>query len=108
MKKSDLKTGMIVRFRNGLSGLVNFNETDREIKVTNEAYVSINAFQDDLTYNSTPIYDIMRVYNYIDEYRTAAGYECIWKRKEETKEMTVKEIEKELGYKIKIVGEDNA
>ena len=34
-------------------------------------------------------------------------YKTIWQR-EEIKEMTVKEIEKELGYKIKIVGEDNA
>lgn len=108
MQKSDLKNGMIVKFRNGTAAIVNLNETDREIKVTNDIYVSINAFQDDLTYNFTPIYDIMRVYNYIDECRTAVGYECIWKRKEETKEMTVKEIEKELGYKIKIVGDNNA
>ena len=92
MKKSDLKTGMIVKFRNGMVALVNLYETDKEIKVDNETYASINAFQDDLTYNFTPIYDIMKVYDCIDKCRTSAGYECIRERKEEAKEMTDKEI----------------
>ena len=34
-------------------------------------------------------------------------YKTIWQR-EEVKEMTAAEIEAKLGYKIKIVGEDNA
>lgn len=36
---------------------------------------------------------------------TLPGVKVIWRRQEH-KEMTVEEIEKELGYKIKIVGED--
>ena len=31
--------------------------------------------------------------------------EVVWERKEEIKKMTLEEIEKELGYKIEIIGE---
>ena len=54
-------------------------------------------YNEDLTYsNNYEFYDIIKI--------TYEG-KVVWERKEEIKKMTLKEIEKKLGYKITIVGE---
>ena len=54
-------------------------------------------YNEDLTYsNNYEFYDIIKI--------TYEG-KVVWERKEEIKKMTLKEIEKELGYKITIVSE---
>ena len=53
-------------------------------------------YNEDLTYsNNYEFFDIIKI--------THEG-KVVWERKEEIKKMTLKEIEKELGYKIEIVG----
>ena len=54
-------------------------------------------YNEDLTYsNNYEFYDIIKI--------TYEG-KVVWERKEEIKKMTLEEIERELGYKIEIVGE---
>ena len=54
-------------------------------------------YNEDLTYsNNYEFYDIIKI--------TYEG-KVVWERKEEIKKMTLKEIERELGYKIEIVSE---
>lgn len=112
MKKSDLKTGMFVKFRNCTTGIVNLNVAGGELVTVDRGTVSLDSFKEDLTHNFMQIYDIIKIYDCPKESvlkyggRLPFAYELIWQRKE-IKEMTVKEIEKELGYKIKIVGDED-
>lgn len=76
-----------------------------------EYFNIINNYENDLTYKGDKRLDVMEVYK-IKSPRALYGYdfdlnedvELVWER-QETKEMTVAEIEEELGYSVKIVGE---
>lgn len=107
--KSDLKDGMVVEYRNGDRRLVlgecfvgydycsHFNEWYDDNLINNN-----NASQRDVckVYKSSP--ELMKQC-FDDDYLA-----LIWERPEEpAKKMTVAEIEKELGYKVEIVSEDN-
>lgn len=113
--KNHLKDGMVVEYRNG-----------RRRLVLNEKFIGEDGrthfvdFNNDLTSATAGVpglgnyrdFDIMKVYS------TAASYvghlfdddelDLIWERKEEPeyKEMTVEEIEKKLGHKVKVVGNE--
>lgn len=52
-------------------------------------------------------YSILKVYGHqtFSNQDTIYGRELLWEYKEPKKELTIEEIEKELGYKIKIVGD---
>ena len=106
--KSDIKDGMVVEHKNGdraliLGGRLVYKDGNRRIE----------NFNDDLTYIISPFdgVEIVRVYTvtspggsitniFKDQYLT-----LIWERKPDYKEMTVEEIEKELGYKIKVIAD---
>ena len=106
--KSDLKDGMIVEYRRGWMELVLGGKT-----VDGSGSHSLCNFDDELINKDSRDSDIMRVYSIndgitnIDCIFDRACLTLIWERKEEPKpkEMTVEEIEKELGYKIKVVGD---
>ena len=117
MKKSDLKTGMIVELSDGEKRLVIAN-TLLGLKAGSGG-IAMRYINDDLTLDSILHGDIVKVYSEPQDGR--ADYigsdiswfikndctkysRCIWER-EEPKDITVAEIEEILGYKIKIVGE---
>lgn len=106
--KSDLKDGMVVEYRHGWMELVLGEKT-----VDDRGSHSLCNFDNNLINKDSRESDIMRVYT-VNGDITCIGcifdracLTLIWERKEEPthKEMTVEEIEKELGYKIKVVGD---
>jgi len=97
--KSDLKERYIVKTRNGNEYIVNNKDiADRIIngKIACGC-IGLNYYTDNLIENlGNKELDIVEVYK--------PKYETIWTRQEDTvKEMTVAEIEKQLGYSIKVV-----
>jgi hypothetical protein len=106
--KADLKPGMVVEYRNG-SKAVFIND----IFMEKHGWMPISDYYDDLInvrdLSCSSHYDICRVYNSkafaVDNLLKPECLELIWERKEDepVKEMTVAEIEKKLGYKVKIV-----
>jgi len=118
MKKSDLKQGAIVKFRNNqmyiLIGKKFVNLIDGEYMPL-ERYDDDLYFKTDYLYFKTDAYDVMKVFNSSLEHEGYYYYirnkliikPWTWERKEEepSKELTVGEIEKLLGYKVKIIKE---
>lgn len=100
--KKDLKDGMVVKTREG-----NYYLVCGDMLIRDKHFLGMGAYNNDLTSKIVIEKDVVAVYDKIHsldalkyiEYKTA-----LWKR-EEVKEMTVAEIEKELGYSIKIVKE---
>lgn len=102
--KADLKNGMVVKYVNG----------DRRMFLNNafrndHAYTSISAYTDTLEFGGKTV---VKVYKSnaltLRDYFEDSKLTLIWERKKEEpiKEMTVAEIEKELGYKVKIKAEN--
>ena len=95
----------IVKTRNGnLYLLVECtNEKLVGINIKDDRYVDFD-LDDDLKDLDDHDFDIMEVFEFAVTCWSGIKYdlERVWKR-EETKEMTVAEIEKELGYKVKVV-----
>lgn len=112
--KADLKTGMVAETRAEIRYFV--LEQDGRIKFIDIDGSCLSEIYDDLTASKKED-DIMVVYqapvfddvNEIADLYMSNGY-VLWER-QEPREMTVKEIEQELGYKIKImappVGQDS-
>ena len=109
--KDDLKDGMVVEYRNGTRELVFGSRT-----IDKRGYHNLKDYTETLTEHKYHLenHDIIKVYEVnsdaICTLNEIFNNECltlIWERKEEPshKEMTVEEIEKELGYKIKVVGD---
>lgn len=110
--KADLETGMVVEYRDG----------DRRLVINDYLYgfnywMRIGSYDDSLLYLGSPGLDIMRVYRInvnnlriLKKVFELRNLELIWERQEESEpeveEMTLAEIEKELGRKIKIVSEE--
>ena len=109
MKKSELKVGYVVKFRNDEIGMIMQTIEGLMIVQENENYNRLNHINEDLTNNCNEIYDIMEVYGF-NFYNFKAlrvsteDRKLLWKR-EDKKEMTISEIEKQLGYPIKVVKE---
>lgn len=108
--KADLKDGMVVEYRdssrrmvlgdklfghNLSSSLDNFTDTLEPF----DSHLS-NMITIDKVYKSKGVT--------LEEYFITKNLTLIWERPKEepVKEMTVTEIEKELGYKIKVIGEE--
>jgi translation initiation factor 2 beta subunit (eIF-2beta)/eIF-5 len=111
MKKSDLKTGYKVKTKNGINWVVIKDvETmmygHQSLLLAKEGGFEIgDLYNDDLTFARNDEYSIVEVF----ENRNSSSIlnpkekgKLLFKR-ETPKEMTVEEIEKELGYKIKII-----
>lgn len=106
--KADLKTGMVVETRDENRYFV--LEQEGRIKVIDVVGSCLGEIYDDFTADKKED-DIMVIYqapdfddvNEMVDLYMKNGY-VLWER-QEPREMTLEEIEKELGYKIKIVGE---
>ena len=105
MTKKDLRDGMIVETHAGNRYLVmNGCRVARRV----EGYIKLTDQEDNLTYRFDDEFTIDKVYeNGSDVYSLKYMFEhpgkLLWERST-TKEMTLEEIEKELGYKVKVVG----
>lgn len=103
--KKDLKDGMVVEYRNGKRRIVlgdNLLGEDGcgDLKHYNKD-LTLDGYENTLTIDKVYKTIAMKISKlFEDDYLT-----LIWER-EHIKEMTVEEIEKELGYKIKVVAKD--
>ena len=102
MTKADLKNGMVIEYRDGIKALL-----INDVLMSRSGYMSLRQYNDDLTAVGSELCDIVKIYNTLGKtFHTvfeSPYLKLIWKRKE-AKEMTLAEIEKELGYPVKIVG----
>lgn len=104
--KDDLKVGYVVKLRNGdVRIYMPCSFFSFSLVSTNGTITS--CYDIDLRNTEDSCWDVMEVYGYAKNAGSALmtsiqNRELLWKR-EETKKMTVEEIEKELGYKIEIV-----
>lgn len=113
MLKSDLKTGMVVQTRIGAKFLVMLNPDceGRDLICFSGAYMRLSEYTNTLEYPNSD-YDIVKVFTVGESIgwlflnKNGLNYKLIWERNE-PKEMTIAEIEKELGHKIKIVGDED-
>lgn len=105
--KQDLKDGMVVELNNGQLRFL-FNES----LINKNGYIPFDEhFNNELIYNNNVVnnYTIKRIYTtkgrYFSNLFDAHELDLIWERKEEPqpKEMTIEEIEKALGYSVKII-----
>ena len=112
MTLNDLKTGMIVKIRNGeyhiiMRDFIDDGDILAGLSCNNKilgTWTSLSNYNQDMTNSRFPHIDIMSVY---DSYPYSADTpkKLLWERKE-YKEVTMKEIEEKLGCKVKIVEED--
>lgn len=109
MRKSDLRIGYLLECRNGELKML-MPTTGQDILIAKHGgYYQISALKEDLTTDFSEKYDIVKVYGF-SSYSSSVldfdkrGRELLWER--DKKEMTIAQIEKELGYSIKIIKED--
>lgn len=104
--KSDLKDGMVVEYCNGQRRVVLNNRV-----MASDISRSLDNHNEDLIDKYNDDYTIDKVYHSsahtLNEYFKDNCLTLIWERPKEepVKEMTVEEIEKELGYKVKIIAD---
>lgn len=112
MKLDDLKTGMIVTLRNGTSHIVMrdfIDEGDLFVNMSENKIIGwlyLNDYTTDMKYKDVDAFDVMRVYN-ARFYGISSKDALLWQREEDYKEVTMKEIEKNFGCKVKIVGNED-
>ena len=101
MTKKDLKTGMIVEYRNGEQRRVLLNTEISDILVDDkwQVYMDLDSYNQELIFNNKDkiFLDIMYVYG--------LKHTLIWRRKEPLK-VTMKQIEEKFGQPVVIVEED--
>lgn len=112
MTLDDLKTGMIVKTREGKYNIVMRDFIDEgdilaglscNNKIS-DTWTSLSNYNQDMTNSEFPHIDIMSVYSsYL--YSVDIPKKLLWERKE-YKEVTMREIEEMFGCKVKIVEED--
>lgn len=112
MTLDDLKTGMIVKTREGKYNIVMRDFIDEGDILTglsfnnkiSDTWTSLSNYNQDMTNSRFPHIDIMSVYASYP-YSADTPTRLLWERKE-YKEVTMKEIEEKFGCKVKIVEED--
>ena len=103
IKKSDLRNGDIVTYRDKKKRIVNMKKQGLTIiEDFDNVYLSLTSLNEDLYYkdNEDHDFDVVKVYRPTTEETFYTE-----KTKKEIKEMTLKEVCKELGYEIKIIKE---
>ena len=112
MTLDDLKTGMIVKTREGKYNIVMKDFIDEgdimaglscDNKIS-ETWISLSNYNQDMTHSGVPYLDIVSVYASYP-YSADTPKRPLWERKE-YKEVTMREIEEMFGCKVKIVEED--
>lgn len=106
MKKSDLKIGYLLECRNGILKMLMPSEDTLVLMGQDGCYYEIDALKDDLTTNFDKDFDIVKVYGLSKYHSRVLDFDkcdrkLLWTNQK--KEMTVEQIEKELGYSIKII-----
>lgn len=114
-KKEDIKPGMVIVtdsneklivVPNREGTLVLCSVSDGEMK----GVEFVRYLGDDLTSRPRPTLTVSAIYSGVtgkDQFFPAMQFrECLWKREDEIKEVTMKEVEEMFGYKVKIVKED--
>ena len=112
MTLDELKTGMIVKTREGNSHIVMRDFIDEgdilaglsNNNVISNTWTSLSNYNQDMTHSALPNLDIVGVYDSYP-YSADTSKRPIWERKE-YKEVTMSEIEEMFGCKVKIVEED--
>ena len=105
--KDDLKVGYLVKLRNEqIAHVVNTQEKGLGLNFEN-AWDTLRDYSNDLTNETASGFDVDEVYGLTKEGMnahmfTVSGRKLLWKR-EEVKEMTIEDIQKALGHKIKVV-----
>lgn len=101
MKKSDLKPGMVIEYAYGERRLV-VAINSRLYLISRDSFADIKFFNEDLTYDSDPKINIVKVY----QPKEAASLhtllkcgDCIWERPKETV-LTMQEIADKFGISI--------
>lgn len=107
--KSDLKDGMVLEYRNGSREMV-FGSRSIDMN----GWHNLEQYSESLTderyhfpnHNIDKVYKVNNntIHNFKDVFKDEY-LELIWEREPDYKEMTVEEIEKELGYKIKVIAD---
>lgn len=123
MTKSDLKTGMIAKTRDGSEHTVFIDtipimcnycdkiETSFIVNRSKNIWDSLNNYNNDLTHIEFEDLDIVEIYIPLHPYSfqdvefQREKRRLIWKREEDIKEVTMKDIENKFGCKVKIVKE---
>jgi hypothetical protein len=103
MRKSELKTGMIVELSNGRKNIVMLNPfkgRDVIIDVITNDFILFNDLREDLTCYGHPEYDIISVKE-SGKHSKLNPEIILWERKE-VPEYTVEELVKKLGHEFKI------
>lgn len=105
--KDDLKVGYLVKFRNGEFAHVVDTIDEGMCLDTKDRWNTLRNYNNDLTNRTAHMINIIEVYGYtrygLNAHKFEIGNrELLWKR-EEVKEMTIEEIQKVLGHKIKVV-----
>lgn len=107
--KADLKDGMIVENVNRNKKIV-----VGDTLMGNDRYSALDSFYDDLTSKVDDCFNIIRVYETkipkLNDIFKTKNLTLIWERpskpvEEPVKEMTIEEIEKLVGCKVKVVGD---
>jgi len=116
MLDSDLKAGMLVVLKNGYVGILLPWRDTLEVIGRRDVDEELHALADARLYNGnedSPFagFAIVEVYainfdNSLDALNPQ-GRELLWKYEKPVRELTVEQIEKILGYKIRIVGEES-
>lgn len=103
----DLKAGMLVELKNGIIGILIPLDDRLEVYNANfEAEAKARLLSTDIFDTIKISYSIVRVYSLSNSIRRlfdTQTRQLLWEYKEAVKEMTIEEVEAELGYKVKIV-----
>lgn len=108
MKKSELKTGMIVECNNGAAYLVQLNHfrgRDMLLNLSRESKLEADGYNEDLTSNDNDVdFNIIRVHESNCLFLPLKVQDChlIWERKKEIPEYTMEELIEKLGEEFKI------
>ena len=109
MTLNDLKTGMIVKLRNGdyhiiMRDFIDDGDILAGLSCNNKilgTWTSLSNYNQDMTRSGVPYLDIVSVYASYP-YSADTPTRLIWERNE-YKEVTMKEIEEKFGCKVKII-----
>lgn len=104
MKKTELRNGDIVTYRNGDKRIVDIN---RERTVYIEDFSNMSMYLSSYNNDLVRFDDVDNAYDIVKVYRPLTEETFRTEKAKPVKEMTLKEVCKELGYEVKIVKEEN-
>ena len=108
MRKSELRTGMIVEAVNGCVYFVSIDHVDaynsKIVDINADSFIRIDSISDRLLCRFNKRHNIIKVYEPSFKILALKIEDCklIWERKEEVKEHTIEELIEKVGYEFKI------